>query len=512
MKKSYRRLLLAVIGVLLLGPFFSMVQHDDIFLLTLSFSLYMVLIGVFEHIDIFSLLTKYYNKEYYASKEKVFKYSILMILGINILFAGLVFGLSIWMEAIMHIDQIVLVMMVMVSTLFVVPVLNIISDYLKVHRLQKIGESLLGIYFMMMYFYIIVTTYLTFIYWKLPSYLSIVALWLGSIGCFIILIGILYVMVFHKKKKFKRKELLKREEVKLDVIKDVKVVFENQWYHCIVCVIRRGFVYLSIIFLYVSFVNRYGYSHDRSVDIINLGYFYSYYLVYLIVLIVWECSSNKIMGIQNDIENKNYRNVSVHFTNYFNLLLKLLLPIVITISVISGSIWMLLFGNYEGATILMMMSLMGLFLTIYVIIISLLLSFKSKKIVMIPLLTGFLLKLILTLPMINSFYRMGYDLIYGDIACNMICYFVSIVIGILFLNRNCHINFVKCFDKILTTIYENIILCVIIVLLQLKISVYVNTRWEALLVIIIYMVIAGMFYLIKRVYNRYKSVDNRTNL
>ena len=98
---------------------------------------------------------------------------------------------------------------------------------------------------------------------------------------------------------------------------------------------------------------------------------------------------------------------------------------------------------------------------------------------------------------------MGYELIYGDIVASMMAYLCASIVSIILINNKCHVNFSKCFDKTLTIIYENILLGLILVLLQLVISTYVNNRLQALGVILVYMIIAVVFYLGKNWLNRY---------
>ena len=318
---------------------------------------------------------------------------------------------------------------------------------------------------------------------------------MGLFICFIILFIISIIIFYIRNRGIKKKYIIKREEIKIDIKKDIKKIFNDNIRYSVILIVTNFIPYISIILFYVCLINHFGYPYDDTVRVINITYLYGYVVIYYLVMGIYFLVRNKLNYIKKEIVKKNYDNVSLHFANYFNKLLMVLLPIIITLSVISGSVWMLLYGDYNGANILMLLFIMSLFLIIYFLLIQVIASFNNKRMLALVIIILLVVKIVFTLPIIGSFYRMGYELIYGDIVSSMVAYFTSIIVCIILINNKCHVNFSKCFDKTLTIIYENILLGVILVLLQLFISTYVNTRLQALGVIFIYLVIALIFYL-----------------
>lgn len=92
---------------------------------------------------------------------------------------------------------------------------------------------------------------------------------------------------------------------------------------------------------------------------------------------------------------------------------------------------------------------------------------------------------------------MGYPLVMGDVTSTIISYIIVIIIGNYFIQKTYKVPIFSNLEKILNIIYNNIILMVELILLQLIITINPTTRSKALLLIIIYSVIAIIFYAIR---------------
>ena len=502
MKKN-SLIIISFISLLLIFFFYVIVKNDDIFLFTLGLSLFMILVSLFSHIDVLKVMKKYSNREYYYTRDKIFKICLLIIVGIGLILVLVTVLLSLLLENIMHIDNMLLVMTIMCINVIAIPLLRLLKNFLVIHNFKTLSKYIIHIYIVMIDVYVLLVSYISFVKLKLPSYISITGLFMAPLTILCLLFIVVMILWYMKNKGFKKKYIIKREEVKIDIKKDIKKIFNDNIRYSMIMIVTNFIPYISIILFYVCLVNHFGYPYDDTVRVINITYLYGYVVIYFLVSCFWVLVRNKLNYIKKEIINKNYDVVSLHFASYFNNLLKILLPIVITLSVISGSIWMLLYGDYNGTTILMLLFIMSLFLIIYLLLIQVIASFNNKK--MLGLVIGILLlvKIVFTIPMIGSFYRMGYELIYGNIVASMMAYLCASIVSIILINNKCHVNFSKCFDKTLTIIYENILLSLILVLLQLVISTYVNNRLQALGVILVYMIIAVVFYLGKNCLNRY---------
>ena len=124
---------------------------------------------------------------------------------------------------------------------------------------------------------------------------------------------------------------------------------------------------------------------------------------------------------------------------------------------------------------------------------------NKEKNIIILLLTSLITKIIFEVPLINSAYRMGYAASFGSIASIILGLIVSIIIGIILLTRKLKINLLDNFDSILNIIYENIILCLILVLFTLIVKVDTNNIINSILVILFYSFITIIYYIIRKI-------------
>ena len=110
---------------------------------------------------------------------------------------------------------------------------------------------------------------------------------------------------------------------------------------------------------------------------------------------------------------------------------------------------------------------------------------------------GIIIKLVFIVPLISAIYRMGFNLLYGDLFSSIISYIVVIILLIISNKNKYKINFAKKFDLILNAIYYNILLCIVLLLTSLIVSVKVVSRINAIKVILVYLFISYLYIFIR---------------
>ena len=222
-------------------------------------------------------------------------------------------------------------------------------------------------------------------------------------------------------------------------------------------------------------------------------YFYNFSLILILFIFFLLKYKKTISNVANNIKEN-----SSHINDLFINIINKIIPITILICILSGPLLKLLFDSKNSVVFMFFIWILP-FMLLYIIGIKLLEVSSSKKVLYINLMTGILVKIILTLPLINSFYRMGYNIIYGDILSNIIGMFVSYIMIIVYLNKKYKININNSFEKILNMIYENIILSLILIISSMVISLNVSSKIQALIVMFIYIIIYILYNIIKKV-------------
>jgi len=184
------------------------------------------------------------------------------------------------------------------------------------------------------------------------------------------------------------------------------------------------------------------FNYDLEFDTDNVEYKYEYRIDANVN--VYDKDTDKIIfsKTENLSPQKEYftteRNVSINKSvsidyNHFNNLIKRFVTVyeledvesVLTIAIVLGItsplICKIIFGSSTNSIYLAMLIYLSIFIALFDITFE---YIKNKKITYISLIVGLISKMILIIPLINSFYRMGYNLIYGDIISTIISMFI----------------------------------------------------------------------------------------
>lgn len=465
-KKNY---LLNVIEYITLIILFMLGNSNKLFVFTLCYLFYKVLSSVYNNIDIKDSILKYKNKDS-AFRNKGYIYSIILVLIYGIFGLGISFLLSILIDKVFSIDKIVIPLMITSIVAIFKPILNITYSLLQIYNKKKLASSI-------HYIYCGIDSVLTIIIYliinkmKIVNYLFTGILFIPKVISLFIVISLCMMICFKKngKDKYKLSEL--RLVVK-DFNKSLTVVDSTKY----------GYFYISFIILYIVLVNRYGYKIDDVYNTLVIGYLGCLNLVLLF------CDSIKYFT--NKVCNE------YSFGRKIVYLLDKCIPLVIFMIVISKYIYMFLFGNTDGYGILMSFSLLVLFILFYDIIA--IEYLKIKENIGKYLLIGIVVMAITIVPLIDSFYRMGYNLINGSVIAIIIGICITLIMLMLKIKVIDRKIVNRYFEKFIMIIYQNIILCFILVILQLVIN-FNSSRMFSLIVIVIYIgIMIGYFRIKKR--------------
>lgn len=460
MKKKIN--ILYLFFMLFLVLFSRITKDNDILLLVLSSSLSILIYNTFSNINITSTLNKYKNK------YKVYKIISIFISLIFIIFALL----SYLFGNIINVDNLGLINFVSIIFTLTILLIKIISLYLERTKYKKLGNKLLNLYLLLIVFISGITVIFLYKVFNLEDYINILILYSVNIIIFIIILLLISILIFRKNKVSIKEKYNYKQIVKELFNIDQNIVIYN--------IIKEGYIYTSIIILYYVLLNKYNYTYDNVIIIITNTYFYGIFLIKYI---------NYLIKKYLSFDYNNYTNQIIKIINY-------LLSICLLLMVISGPLTRLLFNTSNYLFDLMILLF---FYVLYDYIINTSIKICNTRINKIILLSGLIIKVIFELPLINANYRMGYSLSFGSILSMILGMLISIIISIIFINRKLKFNILDNFNNILNIIYENIILCLILVLFTLIVKVDTNSVISSFLVIIFYIFITIIFNVIKKI-------------
>lgn len=458
------------INVLILIPLYYIVGNKNIYLYILSLSLYKVFLACFKNITITDILRKY--KDNYT-KYKIFKLTVLIISVVNLIFLLLGIAVSDVIGNLLKINNSFVTFLLMGISVGMEPITKISLEYLDNLNYKKLNKVLYKVYNYLEMGLLLIIALIVFMNSYISNDLANGLLYLSKIISALIVNGIIYLIVLRKKK---HQFIKSRESIKVNYKQEIKMIFNRNSLDKVVAVGKEIYYYFSIIILYLMLLKKYSYVLDDVVNIIAFLYLYIISFMSIIGEYLIKKHSSK-----NGVLNKIYW----IFDNYLNL--------AIVIGIMAPLLCLVIFNNTEMAIYLIMGSFLGIFLALYNVTFK---ELKNNRLGYVSLTLGVVTKIILMIPLVDSFYRMGYNLVYGDIISTIIGMGLSIVINYIYFKNHEHEE--KYFEKLLRSMYESIFLCILLVIMQFIIPIRTDSYVKALLLMFVYGYVSILFIRFRR--------------
>ncbi len=463
--------LIRLLNFLKIIPFYYITKSDSIYLYIISLSLYNIYSLLFSNVSIYNYIKDIY---YVYVKKKIFTDAIKKMVIINIILVLITIVLADITNIVFNIEYTFVVFITMTITISIDRIAYLFKEYVLSFKYKKLSNTIYSLYHIMDILLFILIAYLSFKIFKLPNYISISLLYLSKMISFMIML----VVYYFKSKDIRIKDN-KMDDKNINYSKINKEIFkvDNKIYTLIV---RNVYFYISIIVIYLILKSRYNYPLEYIYENIAFMYFYSLNIVLLII----------------DIIKDNLKKYKKYLTKYIYKIFKISFLVLVVNSVLSYPIFNILFRNTQYIAYFIWVCILGLFLIIYDELFD---YIKNKKVLNISLYSGLLIKAIFLIPLVDSVYRMGYNLIFGDIISTILGFVVSIIINYIYIRNVYKLKNNKYLEKIFRVIYDNMFLLFVLLLLEFFIPIKSNNILVSIFVIVLYSFIGYMYYRIKRV-------------
>lgn len=469
-----KNIIIKTIELLTIIIIYYLVGKQSIFYYTMSLSLYNVFISFFKGITTKDDLQKIKNNK---NKIKLLKLYILTTSVISFFFLILGLILSDIASATLKLEDLFIVFIFMGITIFIEPTLNILIDYLEVIKYKKVS-LIFNTYHVINSLLLIIITFLNFRIFHLKNTMATALLYLSKIISFLIVNLIILKII--KLQLNKKSQKLDNNPININYQQVIATFLKKYSTKSLISIIKNSYYYISIILLYLVLSTRYDYAVSKIDDIITFVYFYGIAII------------NYFISMADYLLQKYYK-----FQNVFDkmhLSIRIILPLSIVFSIISPLTSKVVFYDSSKSIYLLILNFLTIFISLYDITCQ---NIQNKKVICLSLLMGLISKITLTIPLINSFYRMGYNLVYGDIISTIIAFLISIIINHIYL-RNKYPQMPNYLEKILTILYENIILCIILIIIEFIVPIETDNYFKSLFLIIVYLIICFIIYKLKR--------------
>lgn len=463
-------------------------KESNMLLLTMSFSMYLVFYSLLSGVTFLPTFEKYHREKKYYIRDKILKLTFLFVTIIGSAFSLV----SYFIGHLINIDYLSIINALMSISLTLNILIKITSNYLEVINYKKIALNLQSLCNIAITLVAAITSLFTFQIFKVKDYLAIIFLYLPSIIIPIIFLIIIYLFII--KKKITKSP--KKEKTSIKYLPIITSSLFSSSSLTIYNLVKSSYIYFSIIILYYTLLNRYNYDFASVSKYITDTYFYGLFILYFLFLIIKKTYQDDLEQLKNKIA-QNDEFTPNYFNNLINKVIRVGLSLSIILSVISGPLNYLLFGPNSNF-LFSLFPLLAIFI-LYDTVITISLIITKEKSLTLNLISGLIIKLLFDIPLIATIYRMGYSLVLGSLTSTILGLLVSITISLFTIHHKLKISFLSNFNNLLSIIYENIILCFILVLFTLVVKVTTSTYLSSILVTIFYLTISIVFFTIKKI-------------
>ena len=456
--KEKDNLVVKTLNIFTLIILYYIVGKKNIFLYTISVCLYNIFVAAFNHISLTNSFNKFNNIK---NINNLFKYTLLTIITVSIMFLLLGLAVSDVVSILLNLNDILIVFVFMGLTIIIEPFIKLLGEYLiKINNNLKF-EKIIYLYNIVDNVMLLVIALLVFRVFNIKMNIAVSLLYLSKLISAFLITLLMYFINNRKKNNYSIQE-------NVNYKKEIKNILTKNSYQSMIVIVKNSYYYISIIIAYLILMTRYGY----KIDIIERDLTFIYLFGINII--------NYILYIVKNMNNELPRELSLTNRIYNNF--KIMLSLAIIFSIVSPLTCKVLFNNPEFSIYLVMLNFMAIFSLLYDITYK---NIKHTKLIYTSLLFGLIVKIVTEVPLINAFYRMGYNLIYGDILASVLGLLLSILINYIFIKKKEKTK-ENYFTKLLDIFYENIILCIILIIIQFIIPIKTDNYFIALGLFVIY--------------------------
>ncbi len=503
-----------ILGIIYVIPFYAVIGEKGGALYGYAYSIYAIFLNL-SSVGIplaMSKLTSEYNTlGHYNLKERAYKIgkTFIFILSIISFFILLFFAPTLAHIFIGDIrggntiEDVTLVIRVVATAILIVPVLSVTRGYLQGHRfitpssISQIIEQAIRVLI------IIIGSYICIRVLNLPLSTAI------SLAVFGATMGGLAAYIYLSRKINKNKEQLNREA---DIIRSSpkitnKVILKKLLFYA------APFVFSSLILSFYHFVDL---STIVRTMVNNLNYNVLEAETVVSILITWGLKLNMIVmsistgltislipNITSSFIKRDIKDLRYKINRSIQVLLFITLPMTVGLSLLATPVWTVFYGYNEVGSLVFKYSItMALFASILTILNVILQSLNEYKRMFFFVLSGLLVKVILNVPLMYSFHSLGLHASYGVITASIGGYLTSIILTLIFLNKELKVNYEQTFKKVMNIIFTILIMAIFILLLQFVIPVDTTNRFIALALIVLYSIIGFVIYLFITIKNK----------
>ena len=172
--------------------FCHLTRNSNMFLLTVSFSTALIFFAFFSTVNISGILDKYKDDNNAYIRDRIFKFTIILITIIFLILTVIAYFLGI----IINMDGLCLINVFMSLSVYSNVIIKLVGEYLEIIGYRKVGANLSYFFHIINILFLTIVSILLFKVFGLPNYINIIILYGISLIIFILILFVLWFLIF----------------------------------------------------------------------------------------------------------------------------------------------------------------------------------------------------------------------------------------------------------------------------------------------------------------------------
>lgn len=494
-----------LLGILYVIPFHSIIGDEGGALYGYAYTIYLFFISVSTAgipLSISRVVSEYQALGFYKAKKRAFilgKRLAVLLGGISflliIIFAPFVAKLILGdIVSSNSVNDVTFVIRIIGIAILIVPLLSIYRGYFEGHRfmsppsISQVLEQLFRV--LTIVFGSLIT--LKVFNASLRSTVG-VALFGATVGG---LIGYFYLLDKYRRNQSRFND--RARNVNEPIISDNNIIKKIMIYaipFIMIDFFKSIYNYVDMFTVVKGLVNIANYSGKNAEIVYSMLSTWAAKLNMIILAISSGIIVSLIPNVTESIVKKRKKDIQDKIVTSLCVLLYLAIPITFGISFLATPIWNIFYGSsVVGAKVLQYYIFVGLIVSVFTLLITILQCFKDYKAVFCCLVVGVIFKIIFNLSCLRTFASIGLPPYYGIITATLIGYLLSIVLSFLFLHNKYKIRFEKLTKSMIDIICASLLMLVGLMILRFFIPISSSIRLLNILIVVFYSLIGMIIY------------------
>ncbi len=503
------------LGIIYVIPFYAIIGESNIALYGYAYTIYNLFlslstVGIPPAMS--KLISEYNTLEYYDTKERAYKLGkkLLVILGI-ILFIVMFLGAPFIANQIMgnntggnSKESIAFVIRVISTAILVVPLLSVTKGYLQGHKfmtpssvsqvieqLVRIAVILIGSYLCMRVFKVGVTNAIG------------VAVFGATVGA---VAALTYLFIKIKKNKKDIIKVTKDEDKRKDEKKITNKAIIKKLLIYSVPFISFGLAlsvydYIDMTTI-IGVLTDLGFKTADAESVIGVINTTGNKLNSVVLAISTGLMTSLVPNITSSFVKGDKKDVKKKVNQSFLMLLYVTMPMAIGLSILAVPVFTAFYGvSTWGPKVFCFTIFIALFRCMFTTSISIAQSLNKFKNVFLSIIAGIVVKLALQIPLMYLFNSLGLYPFWGSTLATLTGLSTSVITNLIVINKTVGLDFKEYFKKMFKFVYPLVIMIIVLLVMKLFIPLNVTSRFNSILLIILYGSIGALIYFILTIKN-----------